>query len=35
MASRLYRTTRQLYLAVKATLCRLHVQTLGTPTLRR
>jgi hypothetical protein len=33
MASRLYRTTRQLYLAVETTLCRLQVQTLGTPTL--
>ncbi len=33
MASRLYRTTRQLYLAVEVALCRLHIQTLGTPTL--
>jgi hypothetical protein len=33
MASRLYRTTRQLYLAVYTALCRLHVQSLGTPTL--
>jgi hypothetical protein len=33
MASRLYRTTRQLYLAVEAALLRLHLNTLGTPTL--
>lgn len=33
MASRLYRTTRQLFLAVEAALLRLHVDTLGTPTL--
>src|SRR5262245_60358684 len=33
MASRLYRTTRQLYLAVEAALCRLQVLTFGTPTL--
>jgi hypothetical protein len=33
MASRLYRTTRQLYLAVEAALRRLHLDTLGTPTL--
>jgi hypothetical protein len=33
MASRLYRTTRQRYLAVKAALRRLHLPTLGTPTL--
>ncbi len=33
MASRLYRTTRQLYLAVEAALVRLHLNTLGTPTL--
>jgi hypothetical protein len=33
MASRLYRTTRRLYLAVEAALLRLHVHTLGTPTL--
>jgi hypothetical protein len=31
--SRLYRTTRQLYLAVEAALVRLHLNTLGTPTL--
>lgn len=33
MASRLYRTTRQLYLAVEAALLRLHLNTLGTPSL--
>jgi hypothetical protein len=33
MASRLYRTTRQLYLAVEAALVRLHLNTMGTPTL--
>ncbi len=33
MASRLYRTTRQLYLGVEAALARLHIATLGTPTL--
>src|SRR5215207_731067 len=33
MASRLYRTTRQLYLAVEAALMRLHLNTLGSPTL--
>ena len=33
MASRLYRTTRQLFLAVEAALVRLHLNTLGTPTL--
>lgn len=33
MASRLYPTTRQLYLAVEAALCRLQLLTLGTPTL--
>jgi hypothetical protein len=33
MASRLYRTTRLLYLAVEAALLRLHLNTLGTPTL--
>lgn len=33
MASRLYRTTRQLFLAVEAALLRLHLNTLGTPTL--
>jgi hypothetical protein len=33
MASRLYRTTRQLYLRVEAALIRLHLQTLGTSTL--
>lgn len=33
MASRLYRTTRQLYLAVEAALLRLHLNTLGSPTL--
>jgi DDE superfamily endonuclease len=33
MASRLYRTTRQLYLAVEAALLRLHLNRLGTPTL--
>jgi hypothetical protein len=33
MASRLYRTTRQLYLAVVAALARLQLATLGTPTL--
>jgi hypothetical protein len=33
MASRLYRTTRQLFLAVEAALLRLHLSTLGTPTL--
>lgn len=33
MASRLYRTTRQLYLAVDAALRRLRIATLGTPTL--
>jgi DDE superfamily endonuclease len=33
MASRLYRTTRQLYLAVQAALLRLHLNSLGTPTL--
>lgn len=33
MASRLYRTTRQLFLAVEAVLRQLHVATLGTPTL--
>jgi DDE superfamily endonuclease len=33
MASRLYRTTRQLFLAVEAALHCLHLQTLGTPTL--
>src|SRR5262245_20282460 len=33
MASRLYRTTRQLFVAVEAALLRLHLNTLGTPTL--
>lgn len=33
MASRLYRTTRQLYLAVVQALARLQLATLGTPTL--
>jgi hypothetical protein len=33
MASRLYRTTRQLYLAVEAALRRLQLSSLGTPTL--
>ena len=33
MASRLYRTTRQLFLAVEMALVRLHLNTLGTPTL--
>jgi hypothetical protein len=33
MASRLYRTTRQLYLAVWHALARLQLTTLGTPTL--
>lgn len=33
MASRLYRSTRQLYLAVEGALVRLHLNTLGTPTL--
>jgi SRSO17 transposase len=33
MASRLYRTTRQLYLAVEHALKRLHLSTMGTPTL--
>lgn len=33
MASRLYRTTRQLYLAVVHTLVRLQLASLGTPTL--
>jgi hypothetical protein len=33
MASRLYRTTRQLFLAVQAALVRLHLNTLGSPTL--
>lgn len=33
MTSRLYRTTRQLYLAVEAALARLRIATLGTPTL--
>jgi hypothetical protein len=33
MASRLYRTTRQLFLAVQAALLRLQVHSLGTPTL--
>ncbi len=33
MASRLYRTTRQLYLAVEVALRRLLISTLGTPTL--
>lgn len=33
MASRLSRTTRQLYLAVDAALTRRHLNTLGTPTL--
>lgn len=33
MASRLYRTTRQLYLAVWNALARLQLATLGTPTL--
>jgi hypothetical protein len=33
MASRLYRTTRQLYLAVVQVLARLQLATLGTPTL--
>jgi hypothetical protein len=33
MASRLYRTTRQLFLAVQATLVRLQLHSLGTPTL--
>lgn len=33
MASRLYRTTRQLFLVVEAALVRLRLSTLGTPTL--
>ncbi|MDW8326738.1 MAG: hypothetical protein RMK99_09240 [Anaerolineales bacterium] len=33
MASRLDRTTRQLYLATAAALTRLRITTLGTPTL--
>jgi hypothetical protein len=33
MASRLYRTTRQLFLAVEMALVRLHLNTLGTPSL--
>ncbi len=33
MASRLYRITRQLYLAVERALLRLQLLTLGTPTL--
>jgi Transposase DDE domain len=33
MASRLYRTTRQLYLAVERALLRLQLSSLGTPTL--
>jgi hypothetical protein len=33
MASRLYRSTRQLFLAVEAALRRLQLHTLGTPTL--
>lgn len=33
MASRLYRTTRYLFLAVEQALKRLHLATLGTPTL--
>ena len=33
MASRLYRTTRQLFVAVEAALLRLQLDTLGTPTL--
>ena len=33
MASRLYRTTRQLFLAVELALGRLHLNTLGTPSL--
>lgn len=33
MASRLYRITRRLFLAVEVALMRLHLNTLGTPTL--
>ena len=33
MASRLYRTTRQLFLAVERALLRLQLSSLGTPTL--
>lgn len=33
MASRLYRTTRPLFLAAAAALTRLRITTLGTPTL--